>query len=675
MSRTCEPSKAWQRRHVFPTPPLLSELLDARGFDRAGIERYLSKIDIPVSADEFSRLDQGFYRRQVGFKIPKREFERHYLESGWRLGLNPNRWFDGEFYLSQYPDVKAADTNPFLHFLIFGWRELRAPAGHETRGKPSKRSIYNLPQIDLFEINRYLSTVPFRPSAIDLARVDEAFYRKQSRANLAPGISAEHHFHHEGWRMGLDPNPFFDTKGYRKENPDVRAAEIDPLLHFLVHGWKEGRQPAPNETEQRASRVIQLRRNPDPLKLANTTSLDVPIVSKDRLGELITQQLLPNSTRLIVAIGHDNYTRNIGGIQMVAGVEQRKFEALGFNYLYVYPAHDRLAFAPTEDYLVEAVYNGKTIPARFTIEEIFGQVGTIEGVIIHSLYGHSPEPIREVVAEHQPDKKIWWIHDYSIHCENHLLLHNQHRFCNDPPPLSQLCRVCVFGERRAEYLRRMSILRDGFDWTFVAPSSAASDNVMSGSTRLKNPPVVMPHGRIVFNPGQTLDHTNIDRLRVAFVGHPTDHKGWDVFKQLAKSCHRRADSVDFFHFGATSDECPLIDFVETRQTFDTNGLTTRLLMDKGVHAVVAWSSWPETFNIVCYEAMAAGCVIICPENSGNVLFASRQYGRDVCYSNERDLIDDERFAQRIITKLGEETQQGCFEYEGTSTVFFVGGSL
>jgi hypothetical protein len=98
-------------------------------------------------------------------------------------------------------------------------------------------------------------------------------------------------------------------------------------------------------------------------------------------------------------------------------------------------------------------------------------------------------------------------------------------------------------------------------------------------------------------------------------------------------------------------------------------------MDKGVHAVVAWSSWPETFNIVCYEAMAAGCVIICPENSGNVLFASRQYGRDVCYSNERDLIDDERFVQRIITKLGEETQQGCFEYEGTSAVFFVGGSL
>jgi glycosyltransferase involved in cell wall biosynthesis len=221
----------------------------------------------------------------------------------------------------------------------------------------------------------------------------------------------------------------------------------------------------------------------------------------------------------------------------------------------------------------------------------------------------------------------------------------------------------------------MSILRDGFDWTFVAPSSAASDNVMSGSTRLKNPPVVMPHGRIVFNPGQTLDHTYIDRLRVAFVGHPTEHKGWDVFKQLAKSCHRRADSVDFFHFGATSDEHPLIDFVETRQTFDTNGLTTRLLMDKGVHAVVAWSSWPETFNIVCYEAMAAGCVIICPENSGNVLFASRQYGRDVCYSNERDLIDDERFVQRIITKLGEETQQGCFEYEGTSTGFFVGGSL
>ena len=40
---------------------------------------------------------------------------RHFLQSGWRLGLSPARWFDPLGYLAQHPD--AAGVNPFLHYL------------------------------------------------------------------------------------------------------------------------------------------------------------------------------------------------------------------------------------------------------------------------------------------------------------------------------------------------------------------------------------------------------------------------------------------------------------------------------------------------------------------------------------------------------------------------------
>lgn len=36
---------------------------------------------------------------------------------------------------------------------------------------------------------------------------------------------------------------YFDAKWYLKQNPDVKAAKIDPVIHYLQYGWKEGRNP------------------------------------------------------------------------------------------------------------------------------------------------------------------------------------------------------------------------------------------------------------------------------------------------------------------------------------------------------------------------------------------------------------------------------------------------
>lgn len=44
----------------------------------------------------------------------------HFLTTGWRLGLNPARWFDTLGYLAANPEVASAGLNPFLHFLEFG---------------------------------------------------------------------------------------------------------------------------------------------------------------------------------------------------------------------------------------------------------------------------------------------------------------------------------------------------------------------------------------------------------------------------------------------------------------------------------------------------------------------------------------------------------------------------
>jgi hypothetical protein len=36
----------------------------------------------------------------------------------------------------------------------------------------------------------------------------------------------------------------FDRTYYLAQNPDVKAANVDPLLHFDQYGWKEDRDPS-----------------------------------------------------------------------------------------------------------------------------------------------------------------------------------------------------------------------------------------------------------------------------------------------------------------------------------------------------------------------------------------------------------------------------------------------
>jgi len=44
-----------------------------------------------------------------------------------------------------------------------------------------------------------------------------------------------------GWTEGRDPSAVFDTLGYLAANPDVDAANVNPLDHFLKFGIYEGR--------------------------------------------------------------------------------------------------------------------------------------------------------------------------------------------------------------------------------------------------------------------------------------------------------------------------------------------------------------------------------------------------------------------------------------------------
>ncbi len=79
-------------------------------------------------------VDPAFYSKQLGATLiptgPAAQLQAaaSYDATGWRQGLNPDAFFDTNYYLGRSPDVAAAQLNPVKHYGQYGWREGRNPS-------------------------------------------------------------------------------------------------------------------------------------------------------------------------------------------------------------------------------------------------------------------------------------------------------------------------------------------------------------------------------------------------------------------------------------------------------------------------------------------------------------------------------------------------------------------
>ena len=70
---------------------------------------------------------------------------------------------------------------------------------------------------------------------------DAAYYLAQNPDVKAAGVEPLQHYLTSGWHEGRNPSAAFSTNDYLAANPDVKAAGIDPLLHYVTFGKAEGR--------------------------------------------------------------------------------------------------------------------------------------------------------------------------------------------------------------------------------------------------------------------------------------------------------------------------------------------------------------------------------------------------------------------------------------------------
>ena len=676
----------------------------------------------------------------------------HYLQVGWRFGLDPHTEFSTNGYLAENPDVWKAGVNPLVHYEEWGKAEQRNPVSVvEYEHLPRSKKIIR--RVELIDLSYYQAQV--------------------SDTRFADVLVALDHYLATGWQAGLDPHPSFSTRGYLHDNWDVAADGIDPLTHFVHHGLSEGRAlvnpvafakpgyrtpDSPWAADIRESLTLYLRhlgiefdsseleiqgdtfvldadfewfdadfylglyddvaeasvsafshfvyaghregRFPNALvgaELALRTDTErvllarswsehsydeVPDSGEDvRTGssvvsELVERQLVDGS-RVIVAFAHDDYDEHVGGIQIVAGQEERMFRDLGDSYLSVFPNRPLLALSSSaeEDVLVRCRVGGVLIEGAFPLGE-FAQAFSEQFserqvvVVLHSIFGHSPEAIQSAMGNLQPSTACWWVHDYSAHCQNYRLTRNGVNWCGDPAPESQSCQLCTFGPVRGQHLARVQSLIASFEWIFAAPSEVAADQSVSGNTPLPRRPFVVPHG-LIRRDGSTREPCGeSDKVRVAFVGHPATIKGWNRFVAFVSDAGAHADFFEFFHFGIEDRSLPEVSFVETRPQSGGRSVTTEALLEHRIDAVMNFVDGKESFNFVTFEAMAAGCCIVTSPRSGNVLVAAANEG--LLIELEDDSIDFDYVALRDEIRAKRRCDLGEFHITGLTPALLLG---
>lgn len=160
-------------------------------------------------------LDEASYRVRAGLSSEV-DAAGHYLEQGWRQGLDPRDEFKGEF-LKPYYEASGYYGPPALT-----WIELSAMT--------SRRAPMNHAEAEWFA--ERIRTSPY-------------FDASDYAVRLGDGLDPAMHYAVIGELLGLPPSRGFDPLFYSERYEDLTTCPISLLDHYVEHGQREGRRAVP----------------------------------------------------------------------------------------------------------------------------------------------------------------------------------------------------------------------------------------------------------------------------------------------------------------------------------------------------------------------------------------------------------------------------------------------
>ena len=632
-----------------------------------------------------SDVDETYHYAVQGLKegrFPRilDSFEKFSLLPIELITIWTSEFFDSEFYLQNNSDVLESGIEPLHHYCHSGWKEGREPNSTQlVSEKEFDLEFFSVLNLNPSLVKHILQKTGFSlisdeereklygknesEGYSELAyevetvkqHVDDDFYFRLYPDVQTSGLSAAEHYCKFGWREQRDPSALFSTKFYLEDNPDVLDAGVNPLFHYIVAGQFERRYP----------------QRPGGLKADSIYNL-IPLSKKKEHWKVNIEPTLVSKVdfkidkKCVVSISHDRYTEHTGGVQLCILKEQKAYNSDKIDYFHLAPFQplptlaDESAFKNNAHYLhltINGYYKG--VVEASTVIDIFGSVSDGDFTMVyHALHGHSTEFLKKLVSLDNFSKTLLWIHDYFTICEGYNLLRNEVSPCRAPLPDSKACNICVFGQKRAQHITRINSLLSEKNYTAIAPSEAAKETwladrgVVDRSKMLEV--IVKNHVSLVKEHSTSVESSK--PIKVAFIGYPSIHKGWAEFSKFVRET-LSSGRYEYFHIGAQRKELPGVDFIECSVTSANPELMTETVRTHDIDYVYLAAPWAETFNIVCYEVIAAGALVITQPGSGNVARFIESSGNGVIVSSVEELIEkNEKLLKKTTKKTYYSTQ-------------------
>jgi hypothetical protein len=587
------------------------------------------------------------------------------------LSRRINEFFDEEFYLNKYPDVTNFNGTPLEHYIKYGWIELRKPNAWYSdamvpndlltlhTGTPSfVIFLTHLPKIDEKEFHRLckagVTTEIGHENCWECSVMQGHFsgrYYRKMNSDMPRSTDALAHFCESGWKEGRNPSPGFDVKYYLNVNRDVDEAKINPYVHYLSKGKSEGRKPKPFDSA-RYDLLRSLRCMNDLAQDYKKINPKILLIEKNQLFI----QILALKKALVVAISHDDYLSQTGGIQRFIHDECVSANEGGYAYLHLSPTLPNIKWVGGDEstLLVNCSLNGDFI-GTLTAEEVVmclralksKKTDALKVGVVHSAMGWNLAAL-QAIFDADFAHRLFYSHDFHALCPEYRLLRNNLHPCDAPSPSSSSCSICAHGTDRVQHLEIYHELFKSINFKLIHPSKMVHDIFLKNTKKYHQKSLILPHIKV--EQKSSLKNQIISRdgkkIRIAFCGHPVLQKGFAHFKEIVNNC-AELNNIEFLHLGMQNQSMEQVKFIEVTLKNGASQMV-RELKNNNVNLVFIGSIWRETFGYIAYEAAQAGAAIITFENSGNVAAFVKEFNIGAVVKNTNE------FYQKLLESDFEE---------------------
>jgi len=475
---------------------------------------------------------------------------------------------------------------------------------------------------------------------------DETFYRSKYPDVDIAGIDCLEHYCNYGWREGRDPRSDFSTADYLEQNSDVKEAGINPFWHYVVSGKAEGREsehPGRIKAEvlKRVTTVDQIVQQWKRIETPPDLMTNIEVLEK------IKKQLSLVDRPLVLSIGHDNYKKISGGIQLCIQQEEKLASQQGTLYLNVHPWQPLPVLSPEKespDPAVTLILAGKEVGTCLSsvvtesIRKINSEFHTETQIIVHSLMGHSTKHVKDWIALRK-DRHAWlWLHDFFTLCPSYALQRNNISFCGAPDINSNACGICVYGESRRSHEELICNFFLGIEITVISPSDVAKEFWLTKFRDLSNKVLVSPHSKLNWSRrDNNLSEESTRCIAIAYVGAAMLHKGWPVFEELYRTLSDDS-RYQFFYFGNQKPPLNGIKHIPVHVTGNNPCAMANAISEAEIDFVIHWGTCFETFSFTTHEAIAGGAYVITHPFSGNVASVVTKSGKGLVIPDVKGLL-------------------------------------